>query len=212
MERVTRLREPAAILVLAGAALHLLVVLVFALGQREPLYATIDTLGFVLLEPFLLVLLTLSALGCWVGTPTPHARGLTVAGLVVTGLIVLLAVGFAVAGTVLPRPGISPLLLLAQTVPKLVAAVLALGTQIALLRPQPMAAGVSFPTPELAPPQPVEPERQPTWTPEAAVGTVWRRAGDAGANPPATSWDAPAAEDGGWGARGEAEPPPRTDL
>jgi hypothetical protein len=73
----------------------------------------------------------------------------------------------------------------------------------------------SEPEPAELEPEPVDLDQQPGWTADEAVGTVWRRAGDAASERPATSWDAPTT-DGGWGEplpRGDAaEEPPRRDV
>ena len=213
MERLKRLREPAALLVLGALALQLVVVATVAVFSGGPTAATRLPLAYHLLDPALLVLLTALVIACWVAGPTPHARGVTLAALVLTAAALAAAVAVAVGGLVAPATegdGLVPLLV--RSVPSLAAAVISLSTSITLLR-RPLPA--SAPLPELPPseaelepePDPVDPQHQPTWTSDAAVGTVWRRAGDAAVERPATSWDAPG-QTGGWSeSEPDADPP-----
>ena len=144
--------------------------------------------------------------------PPPHARGLTVAALVLTA-------GDPgrcrrCSGSCRPGPCARPearcrAATWSARCRRSVAGVVALGALIALLR-RPAArsgaasraragrarAGAGRPA-----------SSSPTWASDAAVGTVWRRAGDAASERPATSWDAPASRRGGWGP----DPGPRRD-
>ena len=195
-----RFREPAAVVVLVALGLELALILVIAMSSGAPIEVTGLPLAYYLADPALLVLLTALVAACWVVDPTRHARGVTLAALVLTAGTLAAAGAFAVAGLVMvPAEGVL-VPLLVRVVPPLAAGVVALGTSIVLLRrPRPAPA----PVPELAPaepePEPVDPQQQPTWTPDAAVGAVWRRAGDAASQTPSTSWDSPGPSGGGWG-------------
>jgi hypothetical protein len=203
MERLLRLREPAAVVVVVALGLHLVLTVVGSTLSQAPGGLT---------DPVLLILLTVLVIACWVAEPTRHARGVTIAGLVLAVLALGAAVVFVVAALRYLPAATSPLLSVSASVlPSLIAGIVALGATTALLRrPRPAPA----PPPELESaelaPEPVDPQQQPTWTSDAAVGTVWRRAGDAGSERPATRWDAPAATGGWWGSDPEADGPADT--
>jgi hypothetical protein len=207
MERLMRWREPAMVVVLVALGLHLVVVLLSAgLGSAD-LGPLAPDLAYALADPVLLLLLTALVVACWVAPAAPHARRLTIAALVVTVVTLVGVVAFAVLALVLAPPALwSSYVPWALTAPAV--GVVALGALIALLR-RPLSAAA--PVPELEPaepePEPVDPQQQPTWTSDTAVGTVWRRAGDAGSERPATSWDAPAAGGGSWGSDPDADGP-----
>ena len=204
-----RLREPAVVLVLVVLALQLALILVLAMASGEPVEVTGLPLAYYFADPALLVLLTGLTVACWVVEPTPHARGMTLAALVLVAGTLAAAMAFAIAGLVMVQAEGVLVPLLVRILPTLAAGVIGLGTAITLLR-RPRSA--ARPVPELGPvepePEPVDPQQQPTWTADAAVGTVWRRAGDAGSQTPATSWDAPGPSGGGWGPASSADPSP----
>jgi hypothetical protein len=206
MERIMRLRGPATVVVLVALGLHLVVVLVSAASSPADPGLVAPNLTYALVDPVLLLLLTALVIACWVAPTAPHARGLTVAALALT-LVTLVGVAvFGVLTAVRAPPDVWSTYLFRAVSPPVVG-VVALGALIALLR-RPAAAPA--PVPQLEPaepePEPIDPEQQPTWTSDAAVGTVWRRAGDAGSERPATSWDAPAAGVG-WGSDPDADGP-----
>ena len=96
--------------------------------------------------------------------------------------------------------------------PWLTTAVIALGLFVALLR-RPLVAATPAAIDQVQSAQPVpapavDPQLQPGWSPDAAVGAVWRRAGDAAAGAPATTWDAPGQTAGWWGPPPAIETPP----
>jgi hypothetical protein len=211
MERLKRLREPAVVIALVGLVVHLALSVLWAVRYPAPLGATFATLANLIVPPVLLVLLTALLLSCWLAEPTPHARGLTVTGLVLTVALVAGVAALAVASVTTDRGADGGAL---ASLPWLVApvtvAVVSLAAQVALLRPPPAGTAATAPA-ELESarpdPEPVDPQHQPTWTSDAAVGTVWRRAGDAASQRPATSWDAPG-QSGGWGdAVPDSDPP-----
>ena len=106
-----------------------------------------------------------------------------------------------IAGLVLlPAGGAVLVPLLVRLAPPLIAGIVAVGSFLALLR-RPLSNPASVPELESAEPEPepVDPQQQPGWTPDAAVGTVWRRAGDAASQTPSTSWDSPGQTGDGWG-------------
>jgi hypothetical protein len=192
MEHLLRLREPAAVVVVFGLGLHLALTVVGSTLSQAP---------GGLADPALLILLTALVIACWVAAPTRHARGVTVAGLVLAILAVGSAVVFGVAALQYLPDAAAPLLAVSASVlPSLVAGIIAAGAMITLLRTPRSAPAAQPALPPAEPaPEPVDPQQQPTWTSDAAVGTVWRRAGDAGSAQPATNWDAPAAGAGWWG-------------
>ena len=215
-----RLRQPAGVVALV--ALVLSAVFALASAVESPLGQGPD-LGFLaptIIEPVLLLLLTALLVSCWLGEPTRAARALTVAALIVTALLSGVTVGLGIAGVV-AMPWSDEFGGTAVQydfyrwlLPSLTVAGLSLAVQIALLR-RPVAG----PGPEIGPirsepwPEPEgepvpDPELQPTWTTDQAVGTVWRRAGDASPSTAATDWDAPGDAGGWWSTRPDHRPMP----
>ncbi len=215
-----RLRQPVTVVALVALGLHALL-LVLQLRERSlPEGWELGSLASAIIDPLLLVLLTAAVVTCWLGAPTRAARGLTLAASVVTALLSAAVLGLAVAAVVaMPWPSEfgGPALevdFYRWLLPPLTVAAISLAVQIALLgRP----AAQSAPDPETAPirselgsepegePAP-DPELQPTWTTDQAVGTVWRRAGEASPQTAATDWDA-AGETGGWWSSGPDREP-----
>jgi len=213
MERLKRLREPATVIALVGLVVHLALTVLWAVRYPAP-PGSVASLANLIVPPVLLVLLTALLLACWLAEPTRHARGLTVTGLVLTVALLVGAVAPAVASVSTARgTDGGGLAFLPWLVVPVTVAVVSLAAQVALLRPPP--AGTAAPAPaELESaqpdPEPVDPQQQPTWTSDAAVGTVWRRAGDAASQRPATSWDAPGQSGGWWEAGPDSDPPVET--
>jgi MFS family permease len=209
MERLMRLREPAAVIALVGLTLHTVLVVLSGWDSTAPLGPILGHLASAIAEPVLLVLLSVLLVACWLTEPTRHARGLTVAGLALTALLLAAVLALAVAALVVAGPEMWERgAIYRWLVPPVTVAVIGLLAQVALLR-RPTPAPTTVPELEPAEPQPepVDPQQQPTWTPDAAVGTVWRRAGDAASQVPATSWDAPGEGGAGWGTISPADPP-----
>jgi hypothetical protein len=214
MEGLKRLREPAAVIALLGLAVHLALSGLWAVRSPAPPGSTLTTLAILIVPPVLLVLLTALLLACSLGGPTPHARGLTVTGLGLTVALLVGAGALAVASlTTAPGADSWRLAFLAGLVAPVTVAVISLATQVALLR-RPVSDTATVPRAELESvppdPEPVDPQHEPTWTSDAAVGTVWRRAGDAASQRPATSWDAPGQSGGWWEAEPDPDPPAET--
>ena len=205
-----RLRGPATVVVLVALGIHLVVVLVSAASSEADPGLVARDLAYALVDPVLLLLLTALVVACWVAPSAAHARGLTVAALALTVVTLLGVAVFGALAAVRAPPGVWSAYLFRALSPPVVG-VITLGALIALLR-RPVAAPA--PLPELEPaepePEPVDPQQQPTWTSDAAVGAVWRRAGDAGSERPATSWDAPAAGGGWWGPDSDPDGPAET--
>jgi hypothetical protein len=214
MEGLKRLREPAAVIALLGMAVHLALSGLWAVRSPAPSGSTLGTLAILIVPPVLLVLLTALLLACWLVGPTPHARGLTVTGLGLTVALLVGAVALAVVSlTTAPGADSGRLAFVAGLVAPVTVAVISLATQVALLR-RPVSDTATVPPAELEPvppdPEPVHPQHEPTWTSDAAIGTVWRRAGDAASQRPATSWDAPGQSGGWWEAGPDPDPPAET--
>ncbi len=205
-----RLREPAAVVALVGVALHVVLSVLSAADSPVPVGPTLGDLAYRIADPVLLVLLTALLVACWLPEPTPHARGLTVTGLLLTAsLLAAILVLAVVALTAASWPeGRERTAIYSALVTPATVTTICLAAQIALVR-RPAQQPATPPAAELpaAEPEP-DPEQQPTWTPDAAVGTVWRRAGDAASQRPSTSWDSPGQTEGGWGPRSSPDPPP----
>jgi hypothetical protein len=214
VDRLKQLREPAAMVALVGLALHCALTLIYFLFAPAPFDPFLVDLALSLMSPVLVALLAILVASCWMDEATPRARGLTVLGLILTAGLVVAAAGLLVTGLVSAQvdPWVSLFRVFPWVVPWLTTAVIALGVFVALLRRPSVAASPAV-TAEMAPPEPVpappvDPQLQPGWSPDAAVGTVWRRAGDAAVGAPATSWDATGQSAGWWGPPPAAETSP----
>jgi hypothetical protein len=214
VDRLKQLREPAAVVALVGLTLHFALTLVYFVLAPASFDLLLVDLALSLVNPVLVALLAVLVATCWLADTTPRARGLTVLSLVLTAALVATAVGLLVAGVVRApadaRTGMVAVFL--GVVPWLTTAVLALGVFVALLR-RPMVAAIPVAVEQIEPAQPVpapavDPQLQPGWTPDAAVGSVWRRAGDAAAGAPATTWETPGQTAGWWGPPPKSETPP----
>jgi hypothetical protein len=201
VDRLKRLREPATVIALVGLALHLVLAVVYLLVAPTSDDLLLVELAVGLGNPLLVALPAVLAATCWLAEATPRARTLTMLGLLLTCVLLAFGSGLLIAGVVrTPADArIGLLAVLLRGIPGLTVAVLALGLFIALLqRPSVAPAPVmvaeleQVEPPAPVPAAPADPQLQPGWSSDAAVGAVWRRAGDAAAGAPATSWDATA--------------------
>ena len=208
MDRLKLLREPAAVVALVGLALHVGLTLAFFLLAPEFAELPLVDLALSLGSPVLVVLLAVLVATCWLAQATPRVRGLTVLSLVLTAGLLVAAIGLFVAGLVQGRVDVQAGLLsvFRGFVPWLTTAVIAVGVFVTLLQRTSVAVTPAV-TDVVEPPQPIgtpaaDPQLQPGWSPDTAVGAVWRRAGDAASGAPSDQWDAMAQTTGRWG------PPP----
>ena len=205
MDRLKQLREPAVAVALVGLVLHLAFTLFYFLAAPGSFDLLLVDLALSLVNPVLVALLAALVASCWMAEPTPRARGLTLLGLLLTAGLLATATGLLIAGLVDAEDGAWAGLLSVsrEVVTWLTIEVIALGVFVALLRRPSVVASpaaiAEVEPPEPVPAPPVDPQLQPGWSPDAAVGTVWRRAGDAAAGAPATSWDPPDQTAGWWG-------------
>ena len=213
VDRLKQLREPAAIIALVGLALHFALTLAYLVLVSTSDGVLLADLAFSLMNPVPVALLAVLVATCWVADATPRAKGLTVVGLILTAVLLVTITGLLVASVVWAAVdvGAGMFTVFLGTVPWLTTAVIALGVFVALLRRPSVAASPAV-TAELVPSEPVpappvDPQLQPGWSPDAAVGTVWRRAGDAAAGAPATSWDSPGQTAGWWGPASAMDTP-----
>jgi hypothetical protein len=217
VDRLKQLREPAAVLVLVALALQVaLTILGYALLTREFGDMPLGDLAFNLASPGLIGLLAILVITCWFGDPTPRARRVTVLALALTAALLVGALGLFVASLVWRSAAgqASLALTLRGLVLWLTTTVIAVGVFVALLRRPSTAATPAVDdgaeTEESTEPVPAptaDPQLQPGWSPDAAVGAVWRRAGDAAAGAPAAGLDAMAQATGRWGPTPPEETP-----
>lgn len=214
MDRLKQLREPAVVIALVGLTLHFAITGVYFLLAPELFDLLLVELALGLVNPVLVALLAVLVASCWVPKATPRARGVTLLSLALTAGLLATALALLVAGLVRApadaRAGMLSVFL--GVVPWLTTGVLALGVFAALLR-RPSAAAMPAAAEQVMPAEPVpppapDPSLQPGWSPDVAVGAVWRRAGDAAAGAPATGWEAPGQGPGWWGAPPAIETPP----
>ena len=213
MDRLKQLREPATVVALVGLALDFALTLLSFLLTRTsdellPVYFALR-LG----DPVLVAVLAALVVTCSIAEPTPRARVLAALSLVLTGGQLATAVGLLLAGLLrLPAARVELMGMVPGAIPWLTTAVIAIAVFVSLLhRPSvaaaPAATEVVEP-PQVSAPGPADPQLQPGWSPDAAVGAVGRRAGDAAAGAPATSWD-DTPETAGWGQIPTADGPPQ---
>jgi hypothetical protein len=219
VDRLKQLREPATVVALVGLTLHLALTLAYFLLAPEFENLPLVDLALSVGSPVLVALLAVLVTTCWMAEATPRARGLTVLSLVLTAGLLVTAIGLLVAGLMqVFDVGAGLFSVFRGFVPWLATAVIALGVFVTLLR---RPAALVTPTvadaveaaeePQAIPAPPADPQLQPGWSPDAAVGTVWRRAGDAAAGAPATSWDATGRTADWWGPTPTKEAPPDGD-
>jgi hypothetical protein len=212
VDRLKQLREPATVVALVGLALDCALTLFSLLLTPMPDDLLLVYAALGLGDPVLVTLLAALVATCWLADATPRARLLTVLGLVLIAGQLAMAVGLLVAGLVgLPTTAWPELpSLVSGAIPWLTTAVIAVGLHLTLLRRPsiagtPAADSAELTTPAITPP--ADPQLQPGWSPDAAVGAVWRRAGDAAAGAPATSWDTTGQATGRWGSPAVETPP-----
>jgi hypothetical protein len=208
VDRLKQLRVPATVVALVGSALHFALTLVYFLLAPESFDLLLVDLALTLVNPGLVALLTVLVASCLIPEAVPRARALTVLGLVLTAGLLTAALGLLVAGLIQAEPDARTgmLSVFLGIVPWLTTALIATGVCAALLRRPPVAVNPAV-AEAVQPAEPVpapsaDPSLQPGWSPDAAIGAVWRRAGDAAAGAPATGWDATSQPAGWWG------PPP----
>jgi hypothetical protein len=213
VDRLKQLREPAAMVALIGLALHFVLTLIYFLVTPVSDDLLLLDLAVSLINPVLVALLAVLVASCWVAEATPRARGLTLLALLLTAGLLVTALGLLVAGLArAPADAQAALLsVVLGVVPWLTTTVIALGVFAVLLR-RPAVAAMPVATAEVTsaqplPAGPIDPQLQPGWSPDAAIGAAWRRAGDAAAGAPATGWEAPGQTAGWWGPPPETPPP-----
>jgi hypothetical protein len=219
VDRLIRLREPATAVVLVGLAVHLGLTLAYFLLAPEFENLPLVDLALSLGSPVLVALLAVLVTTCWMAEATPRARGLTVLSLVLTAGLLVTATGLLVAGLMQGFDvGAGLFSVFRGFVPWLATAVIAVGVFVTLLRrpsaavtPTAADAVETVAEPEAVPAPPPDPQLQPGWSPDAAVGAVWRRAGDAAAGAPATRWDATGQPADWWGPGSATDAPPEGD-
>jgi hypothetical protein len=217
VDRLKQLREPAAVIALVGLALHFALTLSYFLLTPEFENPPLVDLSISVGSPVLVALLAVLVAACWMPEATPRVRGVTVFSLVLTAGLLVTAISLLVAGLMQGVEVHAGLFLVFRGfVPWLTTAVIAVGVFVALLRrpsaaATPEAADAMDSATEPVPAAPADPQLQPGWSPDAAVGAVWRRAGDAAAGAPATSWDATGRTADWWGRTPAKNPPPEGD-
>jgi hypothetical protein len=216
VDRLKQLREPATVVALLGLALHFALTLVYFLLAPASFDLWLVDVALALVNPVLLALLAVLVASCWIREATSRARGLTMLAILLTAGLLATALGLLVAGLVRAPAdaGIGLVSVFRGLVPWLTTAVIALWMFVALLRRPSVATPAAVEPveePEAVPAPPADPQLQPGWSPDAAVGTVWRRAGDAAAGAPATSWDATGRTADWWGPTPTKEAPPDGD-
>ena len=208
MDGLRRLREPAALSVIAVLLIQVLIAWVG--------YVAYGTVRSPMPETLTILVLGLIVASCVLGQRTPHARMLTMAALMVSMLSILTSVTLAIMA---PVTGPEPLaiawleLVLELVVPVLVIIGLAtlLGSQRAAAHPL-AAADTALESPANVQAAPMDPapaalpssELEPVWRPDDASGVAWHTAGDAALGAPAAGWGTPG-ESGGWHAVGDEE-------
>jgi hypothetical protein len=218
VDRLKQLREPATVVALVGLVLHFALTLVYFLLAPASFDLLLVDLALTLVNPGLVALLIVLVAGCWIPEAAPRAWALTVLGLIVTAGLLATALGLLVAGLVQAEADarIGMLSVFLGIVPWLTTAVIAIGVFTTLLR-RPSAAVTPAALEPVEEPAavpvapPADPHLQPGWSPDAAVGAVWRRAGDAAAGAPATSWDASGRTADWWGPTPAEESLPEDD-
>jgi hypothetical protein len=208
VDGLRRLREPAAISVIAALLIQVLIAWVG--------YVAYGTAGSPMPETLTILVLALIVASCVLGQRSAHARMLTVAALIVSVLSILTSVTL---GIIAPVTGPESLvifwldLLLDLVVPVLV--VVGLAT---LLGAQRAPADTAPESPAIVPAASIDPapaampssQLEPVWPPDEASGAAWHTAGDAALGAPATGWGTPG-ESGGWQAIDDEEDPSSPD-
>jgi hypothetical protein len=208
VERLARLREPVAVVLLLVLVLRLVGAVVDAVTARG---SGVDGAGPALVrvasqatDPLTVVVLTFVIGISLLWSPTRHARGLALGAFAITVIGVLLSL---VASVALLATGVSAVAWtdVARLVLQLVLPVLALIVLPALLQrgreeaDAPLSLEPS-PAAETAAQRQVEPRRdpanEPVWQPDQAAGAAWLKAGDAASGAAATGWGTPGGASG----------------
>ena len=223
MEKLLALRVPAAIVALPILGLRVVAAIVgtlvwsgdrpggSAISAAEFSYRTVD--------PALVVVLVLLVASCILVSPVRHARALAMAGALVVGLSVLVAVGLAILGAsrggadgdgvTLGLATLDALLLLAVPLLGFVFLVRLVELAPVLRRRDEPEANPALttggPDDQVSPDPAPDPALEPTWQPDLAAGAAWQTAGDAAAGAPASGWGTPG-QTADWTPRVEAGP------
>ena len=236
-DSLQKLREPAAVVLLVVLGLRLLLgvvtFLVLARGSDDDTLAYLSrstygdntfalasfSLAGTVLDVLTALLLVALVASCVLWRPTPHARQLALAALVLISLAVVVAL---VAGLLwLSGVGLSmaaladfgrlvlglPLLVLAALVLWRLLPETAPGAAPATTRELSSSPGAPAPAPAPAELPAARPADEPTWQPEEASGAAWLTAGDAATGAAASGWGT-SAEQGGWVPQGTDRRPP----
>ncbi len=215
-----KLRQPAALVVLSVLAVRVLIALGTAVVYlRSDFDGGLANLAAVISyragDPVLVALLAALVALCVLSGPTPRARELASAALVVVGVSLVVALVF----TVIALVGLGQVdgIRVVNTLDQLLELTVPVLALVALVRLRPLAparstgdpyAVAAAETPIIAPPPaptPVDEQYQPSWLPDTAAGAAWQRAGDAAAGAPASGWGTPG-QGGGW----QVDPGPAT--
>lgn len=205
MERLARLREPAAWVALGALVLNL----VLAVVQLATFEGPLVNMGWLLSDrvanyPMYLLALAVLASFCVVRKRTSHARQLTLISLVVGVIAVLLGLILALLGIGATAPILEVLAAIVPQAIAIIAVVLLIELLLLQAVPRRLPPGIGLVVPEYlasdpdqerADPAPTLPAQaapdqslQPTWHLDAAAGEAWRTAVDVVAGASATSW------------------------
>ena len=190
MDSLKRWREPAVWVLLAAIVVNL----VLALASLVLSPGSAGVFAYRASSPLIIIVLAVVVASCVLVDRTPHARLLTTLAMVIVGMAVLSTLVAALAALTFGGPVVAfdlLTLLVSLVVPALGLAVLIRVWTLPESAPVgPAALEPALPTPPGLPVAP-DPQWQPTWSPDAAAGAVWRTAGDAASGAPASGWGAP---------------------
>lgn len=206
MESLSKLREPAAVVLLVVLAVRVVMALVAAVvylqGEFGGLPSLAGLLSYRASDPILVVATAAVVASCVLTRPTPRVREIATAALVVVGVSLVVALVFALVGL-----GSGDAAGLVSTVDQLATLALPVLALVVIVRvrqllpaagsadPYAVAAAAQPALPQL--PAPVDEQYQPSWLPDTASGAAWHRAGDAASGAPASGWGTPG-QAGGW--------------
>jgi hypothetical protein len=219
-----KLREPVTIVLLAVMVLRLVLAVVELVRSIQHLDrdgpsgllsgdsgsggSAAAVLFFSSTDALNVVVLALLVGACVLWSPTPRARQLSLAALLVTSAVVVVS-AIDVVVLVLAGPGaagwweaaLAALLALALPVLALVAlAQLRRALRSADTEPGEISAGpaqADTPALEAGSEPGVDPDHQPVWQPDQAAGAAWLTAGEAASGAAASRWGTPG-DSGGW--------------
>lgn len=207
MESLSKLREPAALVVLVVLAVRVVMALVAAVVYLQSDFGDLSSLAGLISyrasDPLLVVVMAALVVSCVLTGPTPRARGIATASLVVVGVSLIVALVFALA--VLGSGDAVGLMSTLDQLATLALPVLCLIVIVKVRQLLPAGASTSatYPVAAVAQPgpppvaAPVDEQYQPSWLPDTASGAAWHRAGDAASGAPASGWGTPG-QAGGW--------------